>query len=98
MMVVKIILLVLLILVVIWAVAHLCELDIPIWFKTYAIALLLGVAIFLVPTILIWGVEPSVNPDDPYICSSLGGVWGNEKCFYGGEVKSIDEIKERTGL
>ena len=97
-MVVKIILLVLLILVVIWAVAHLYELDIPIWFKTYAIALLIGVAIFLVPTILTWGIEPSDNPDDPYICSSLGGVWGNEKCFYGGEAKSIDEIKERTGL
>lgn len=98
MMVVKIILLVLLILVVIWAVAHLYELDIPWGFKVYAIALLLGVAIFLVPVILIWGVEPSVNPDDHYICSSLGGVWGNEKCFYGGEAKSIDEIKERVGL
>ena len=97
-MVVKIVLLVLLALVVIWGVAHLYELDIPIWFKTYAIALLLGVAIFLVPVILTWGVEPSVNPDDPYICSSLGGVWGNEKCFYGGEAKSIDEIKERVGL
>lgn len=97
-MVVKIILLVLAILVVMWAIAHLYELDIPMSFKVYAIALLLGVAIFLVPVILTWGVEPSVNPDDPYICSSLGGVWGNEKCFYDGEVKSIDEIKERVGL
>lgn len=97
-MVVKGILIVLMALVVAWAITHLYELDIPWGFKVYAIALLLGVAIFLVPVILTWGVEPSVNPDDPYICSSLGGVWGNEKCFYGGEAKSIDEIKERVGL
>lgn len=38
------------------------------------------------------------QPDDAYRCSSLGGVYGNEKCFYGGEVKSIDEIKEGVGL
>lgn len=98
MMVVKIILLVLAILVVMWAIAHLCELDIPIWFKIYAISLLMAGAIFLVPTILIWGVEPSVNPDDPYICSSLGGVWGNKKCFYEGEAKTIEEIQESVGL
>lgn len=97
-MVVKIILLVLVILVVMWVIAHICELGIPIWLKVYVIAFLMGVAIFLVPTILVWDVEPSVNPDDPYICSSLGGVWGNKKCFYEGEAKSIDEIKERVGL
>lgn len=97
-MVVKIILLVLIVLVVAWAISHFYELDIPMSFKVYSIVLLLGSAILLVPIILAWGVEPSVNPDDPYICSSLGGVWGNEKCFYGGEVKSIDEIKERVGL
>lgn len=97
-MVVKIILLVLIALVAAWAIKHLYELDIPMGFKAYAIALLIGVAIFLVPVILTGGVEPSVNPDDPYICASLGGVWGNEKCFYGGEAKSIDEIKERVGL
>ena len=98
MMVVKIILLILIAIVAAWAIVHLYELDIPMSFKVYAIALLLGGAILLVPIILTWDVEPSVNPDDPYICSSLGGVWGNEKCFYGGEVKSIDEIKERVGL
>lgn len=97
-MVVKIILLILIILVVAWVISHLYELDIPMSFKVYVIALLLGSAILLVPTILTWGVEPSIRPDDPYICSSLGGVWGNEKCFYGGEAKSIDEIKERVGL
>mgnify|MGYP001774799697 CR=1 FL=1 len=97
-MVVKIILLVLLILVVAWVITRLYELDIPMSFKMYVIILLLGSVVLLVPTVLTWGVEPSVNPDDPYICSSLGGVWGNEKCFYGGEVKTIDEIKERVGL
>lgn len=97
-MAVKIILLVLIVLVVAWAIAHLYELDIPMSFKIYSIALLLGSAILFVPIILTWGVEPSVNSDDPYICSSLGGVWGNKKCFYGGEVQSIDEIKERVGL
>ena len=97
-MVVKIILLVLIILVVAWVITRFYELDIPMSFKMYVIILLLGSVVLLVPTILTWGVEPSNNPDDPYICSSLGGVWGNEKCFYGGEVKSIDEIKERVGL
>lgn len=97
-MVVKIILLVLIILVVAWVITRFYELDIPMSFKMYVIILLLGSVVLLVPTILTWGVEPSDNPDDPYICSSLGGVWGNEKCFYGGEAKSIDEIKERVGL
>ena len=97
-MVVKIILLVLIILVVAWVITRFYELDIPMSFKTYAIILLLGSVVLLVLTVLTWGVEPSDNPDDPYICSSLGGVWGNEKCFYSGEVKTIDEIKERVGL
>lgn len=97
-MVAKIILLVLIILVVAWVITHFYEIDIPMSFKTYAIILLLGSVVLLVLTVLTWGVEPSDNPDDPYICSSLGGVWGNEKCFYGGEVKTIDEIKERVGL
>lgn len=97
-MVVKIILLVLIILAVAWVITRFYELDIPMPFKTYVIILLLGSVVLLVPTVLTWDVEPSDNPDDPYICSSLGGVWGNEKCFYGGEVKTIDEIKERVGL
>ena len=49
MMVIKIILLVLAILVVMRAIAHLCELDIPIWFKIYAISLLMAGAYFLSP-------------------------------------------------
>lgn len=97
-MVVKIILLTLLILAVAWVITHFYELDVPMSFKLYVTILLLGSVVLLVPMILVWGVEPSVNTDDPYICSSLGGVWGNEKCFYGGEAKSIDEIKERVGL
>lgn len=53
------------------------------------------VILFLAGSVL-FGIDK--QPDDAYRCSSLGGVYGNEKCFYGGEVKSIDEIKKGVGL
>lgn len=53
------------------------------------------VILFLAGSVL-YGVDKL--PDKAYRCSSLGGVYGNEKCFYGGEAKSIDEIKESVGL
>lgn len=53
------------------------------------------VILFLAGSVL-YGIDK--KPDDAYRCSSLGGVYGNEKCFYGGEAKSIDEIKESVGL
>lgn len=53
------------------------------------------VILFLAGSVL-YGVDK--RPDDAYRCSSLGGVYGNEKCFYEGEAKTIDEIEESVGL
>lgn len=53
------------------------------------------VILFLAGSVLC-GVDK--RPDDAYRCSSLGGVYGNEKCFYEGEAKTIDEIEESVGL
>lgn len=53
------------------------------------------VILFLAGSVL-YGTDK--RPDDAYRCSSLGGVYGNEKCFYEGEAKTIDEIEESVGL
>ena len=53
------------------------------------------VILFLAGAVL-YGVDK--RPDDAYRCSSLGGIYGNEKCFYEGEAKTIDEIEESVGL
>lgn len=53
------------------------------------------VILFLAGSVL-YGIDK--QPDEAYRCSSLGGIYGNEKCFYGGEAKTINEIEESVGL